>query len=629
LLSSVFAISALGAETDPSPLRSELSRSRYEAAILLQGKGEAERARKMLEEAVELDGTSSDALYALSLARPFGRERDSLLERAVASGKWRALSADDAAIDLAQALIRKREYPKAETLLEGRERDGPRFALELCRAAFFSGRKAAYEKRMDEATTRFSDDRRITRFWIERAVPGVAFDAKIMKRLESRLQDASLADGEIWIYWASLTAGAAESLDILKTAYAGGERGRTAIAAYAARGIMDGAVAVAAFFDTYPREPSYAEIESLAKALMPGEGKGAFAKRLSAYSGGILEDAEGDGFAELSVTYRNGELESALLDSNQDGETDKDARFSDGLPSAVEFGGSGIRTRFIYARYPEVKAVEYVTEAYKRTYDMKAGGFFLPALSYSFPFEADGSGMRRPRFQDKTPEPSEEGVMRAAVRSVQEAIRTDAHRSITYTELRDGLPLSEKAFRDSILVETVEFISGKPLRGERDSDGDGRLETRVEYPASVRGAAAANPRAEYRVDVDADGDGVYEYREEGIPFRVKSWDYDGDGLYDASEERGGNGRVRRSFSSRLDGTMDVTVEFASGVPVAVTRGALKLKIVKEKGYPSYWIGEKPFDLGDALPAADGIHSFKGKRYLLFRVDGAAMLEALP
>jgi hypothetical protein len=628
-LSAVLAVSAVGAETVSSPMRSELSRSRYDAAILLQERGETEEARRMLAEAVELDGRSSDALYALSLALPAGRERDSLLERAVASGKWVLRSADDAAVGLAETFIRRREYAKSEVLLRGRERDGPRFALALCRAAFFAGRRADYESRMDEAVSRYPDDLRIIRFWIERAEPALAFDAKILKRLKPRLAESALADGEIRIYWARLTAEPGESLDVLKAAYAAGEYGRRAIAAYAARGLMDGISAVASFFDGNTQNPSYGEIESLAKALPLDERKTIFAKRLSSYSGGIAEDAEGDGFAELSVIYLNGELESASLDSDQDGETEKDARFIDGLPESVEIRNAGGKTRFIYARYPEIKIVEYDRGDYNRTYDMKAGAFFLPLISYSFPFKADGVDLRRPRFQDSVPEPSEEGIMVAAVRSVQDGPGMGRDRLLVNTELRDGFPLREESYRGSLLFETVNFISGKPLRGERDSDGDGRLETRVEYAASVAGASPKNPRAEYRIDIDSDGDGVYEYREESIPLRVKSWDYDGDGLFDAREEIGANGRVLRSFSSRLDGKMDVRVEFSSGVPVSVTRGVLKLKIVKEKGHPSYWIGEKPFDLGDALPAKDGIHTFKGRRFLLFSVDGVAMLEALP
>jgi hypothetical protein len=629
VLSAFLAVSTAGAETDPSQMRSELSRSRYEAAILLQERGEGDEARKMLEEAVELDGRSSDALYALSLAIPPGRRKDSLLERAVASGNWQGRSADEAAVDLAETFIRRREYAKAEALLRGRGRDGPRFALALCRAAFFAGKRAIYESRLDEAVSSYPDDQRIIRFWIERAEPALAFDAKILKRLGPRIGEAALADGEIRIHWARLRAGSEEGLDILKAALASGEKSRLAIAAYAARGLMDGVSAVVSFFGLHPSNPTYGEIESLAKALAPGEGKTALGKRLSSYSGLIAEDREGDGFPESSVTYLNGELQSAALDSDQDGEADRSARFIDGLPMTVEMKDAGGGIRFIYARYPEIKAVEYDRVDFKRSYDLKAGGLSLPVISYAFPFRADGVEMRKPIFQDGALEPSEEGVMRAAVRSVQDGPGLGADRLLVHTELRDGFPLREESYRGSVLVETIDFISGKPLRGDRDSDGDGRLETRVEYPASVQGSLAEDPRAEYRIDIDADGDGVYEYREEGLPFRVKSWDYDGDGLFDAREERGAKGRILRSFSSRLDGKMDVRVEFASGIPVSVTRGALSLKMVKEKGHPSYWIGEKPFDLGDALPAKDGIHAFKGRRFLLFRVDGAAMLEALP
>jgi len=455
-----------------------------------------------------------------------------------------------------------------------------------------------------------------------------ATDARILRRVLSRLTSLSDKDGGLRAL-ASRFMGDKARRDALRASLAAGEKGRGAIVAYAEEGLISSEEAVASFFDPSLGTPSFGELFSLLAGVRDEGGKAGLRARLSAYSGSIVEDARGDGFNELVAEYDEGELVLASLDRNQDGEADLVAEFTDGAPSSITESSAEMTVAVSYASYPEARTAVFTDEAGERLYELSAGKLLAGRLSVGTPLASEKIALRKPSASASSLGIAEPAVMRASARVRETRKSADLRYDSSETELRDGMPMRTVRTRAGALYERVSYAAGRPLRSERDADGDGRTETIVSFPAALASAAIADPWFELRVEIDEDGDGVPEYREEGYPARVKSWDYDSDGLFDSREEDLGGGGMRRSFSSRLNGGMDVEVSFMRGEPVSVARAGKKLAVIREPGRKIFWIGRKPFDLGDALPAKDGLHAARGYRFLLFRVGESAMLELLP
>ncbi len=625
-----FLAPRLIADDPASSMRADLARARIRAAASLVSSGDEDGARRLLAEAIDLDGTSSEALYALALLLPLGKERDSLLERAVASARWEEDDGTPARLALAQSLSRRGDYARAEEALADLGSASPGCALALAASAYFSDKAALYSSRIDEATARFPDDPAIARFWLERADPSAmtATEKRILKRVLSRLTSLSDKDGGLRAL-ASRFMGEKARRDALRASLAAGEKGRGALVAYAVEGLMPSEAAVASFFDPLLGPPSFDELASVLAAIRDEDGKATIRARLSAYSGSIVEDARFDGFDELVADYSEGELVLVSIDRNQDGEADLVAEFADGAPSSITESSAETTVIVSYATYPEARIAAFTDDTGERRYELAAGKLTAERLKVSAPFASEKIALRKASANASSLGIAETAVMRASVRVRETRKSRDLRYDLSDTELLDGLPLRTVRTRAGTVYDRVSYASERPLRSERDADGDGRAETVVSFPASSASVVTADPWFELRVEIDENGDGVPEYREEGYPNRVKSWDYDSDGLYDSREEDLGGGRMLRSFSSRLNGVMDVEVSFLRGEPVSVTRAGKKLTIIRETGRKTFWIGSKPFDLGDSLPAKDGLHAARGRRFILFRVGESAMLEVLP
>jgi hypothetical protein len=606
-----------------------MARSLFSAASAYRGKGQEAEAVAALREALRLDPGDSDILYSLALSLEDGSERHDLLMRAHGSGRFSSLDGKSAALDLAESLLTRKDYLRAESVLRGMEDEGPRPALLWCRAAYFGGRISAYESRISEACFRYPDDPRIAAFWLAHARKDAmgAFDALMLKRLRPRLSAWAAADPEMAILAAPFLQSKQERLNYLRSALAAGYYSRNALTAYLEYGLMNGRRAIELFFSDLLPSPSYAELVSLSEALGDDEARRALESILESYTGEVAEDAEGDGKVEFKASYEGGQLMSVSLDADQDGREDHSALFADGLPYHIGEDSEGRRLSLRYAAYPELASIVYDDQDGKREYSLKGHSLFAPLLDFSRPLEAEGIDILRVSFKSDSPAPLESESLLAAARLREElpSPQGGGTGDTIVAELDQGLPLRVETYRQGRLAEWVECERGRPVQGKRDSDLDGRMETSLGFlPGSFW-----RDRKEAWIEVDQDGDGYNEYREDLRPSKLKSWDCDQDGIIDARAEYRADGSLVLSYSRNRDGRMDLVVEYRDGRLISVTRDGKRMPVIREEGGPVYWIGKKPFDIADDLPAREGLNRRGGLSFLFYRAMGIVVAEVMP
>jgi hypothetical protein len=125
----------------------------------------------------------------------------------------------------------------------------------------------------------------------------------------------------------------------------------------------------------------------------------------------------------------------------------------------------------------------------------------------------------------------------AAALSVQRPGRDFAGAVEVFT-LVHGVPTQAVESVAGRVVARTEFRGGQPFIKRLDMDADGRMETEIGFRQERVDAGAPFDAGLYAKPVwvqrDADGDGLYEYREEFVnDFSSRIfWDFDDDGRYD-------------------------------------------------------------------------------------------------
>jgi hypothetical protein len=614
------------ADDSQDAFRTKLSAASVRAALAYADSGKKEEAIAALEEALRYDGGNSDAAYELALLLGRGERRLALLEQAVDSSAFSAFSKSEAAIALAETLADRGEGSRIEGLIGGMEYGSARAALVLAKAAYLSGDRQKYEQRLYSALKRFPDDSRLVRYWLERSqsMTRSSFDDSMLKIAAPRWAGYGRQDPDILILASRFAGTKEERLDLLKAARASGDSSRLAIIAYLEAGLIDESEAVDSFFSANGRDPLFDELVALASALPTPKGRLALADTIEVFSSGLAADANGDGIADGIASYADGELSAFDSDPDQDGETELSVAFRDGLPSVVTARGLSLS----YGRYPELESIQFDSQGYATRYDLAGGSFSLPLISFKRALSEEGiQGFYIPELDPRYALPVEaQAAIKAVTITRKSAGGPDGEIFISYVE--NGIALRSEAYAGRILRETIEFSRGVPVKAVRDRDGDGRFETRVFYLPADGTRGIGFPGLESAMEIDANGDGVPEFREDFLPRSLKRWDYDANGLWDASESIEAGGRKITSFSSRLDGVLDVVLVFTQEGLASVKKNGKVATVVKEKGSPVSWIGSKPFDLGSLAPRGDGLYERGGKRYIIHWVGETAYAEAV-
>jgi hypothetical protein len=642
-LSALLVQGILAAEESDSAVNESLAAVYFSHADEAHRAGDEQGALQLVRESLSLSVRSADALYLLALVESPGysadfslrRSRISPLEAAIDLDNFRVYTREDAVYLLCESLIGIGEFAKAEKILLAsgdKPSLNPRGALLLAQCAYFAKRDAVYRQRLTDALKRFPDDPRIARFFLlhANATAKSAADGEAIGMLSRRFESLVAQDPEIFVLFSAFAQDREERARMLRRYRSAGAVSRRGTI----ESLRNGLAAETDLADEFWKSASgsqpldYSEIREFYDLLASMSVREAFLERLRGFSGSLVQDDSGDGRPEIRSAFEQGELVEWTYDPDQDGEIDIRAYFSDGLPSRIETNLRGERISFSYAQYPEVESAQWLAGGSTSVYEFGGNSLNLPALSFRLPFRAEGlTRLRQAKRDSGVSVPTPDAMARMAISIEEKFDEADARGLVQkrkLTQLSGGVVLSYEEFSSGLPVLKREYRNGIPIREMsvyHQPQGYWEVVTTFEK---------TREQPYYRklsLSMDADGDGIEEYRETYSPVLRKEWDYDSSGAYDVAEESYPD-KTLLYFSSKLDGTLDVRLELKNERITAVRRQGRDLAVTKESGGELYWIGEKPFDLWKSIPERDGVYMISGKRILFYRSGKTAFAEVV-
>jgi tetratricopeptide (TPR) repeat protein len=541
------------------------------------------------------------------------------LRASLSAGTWTRTDPADAEQALAGALLRTGKLSEARVILERlvRERPEREQPLVLLARLFVKSKDAAREaSALADGSARFplSDELRLL-FAGMREGQGRAAEARAIIATGLDIHPDSLP---LLLAAARLAPDAKRRVD--------------AVEAYLKKGGADALAALIAleapskdqkrYLALFIAQAGLARQDLTVRAVKAAKSAKDLTASLQAEMGkfsGVRDlDGDGDGAWDERWVFEKGSLVSWISDPVQDGVSRFTAEFRAGAPATFSFAPEpGVRLTLGYSRYPFVDTAREERSAAPQPVRV----YSLVPYTLQCRFLASGgagSGAGLAQLAAARPSlPSLAQIKRAAFSSVE--LAADGRSAAARSDLAAGTPTyrEEDTDGDGLFDHRVWFSNGIPVRGERSLGSAGAFPARETWSNGVLAA----------LSVDADGDGVDEYKETYGADPMKSWDYDEDGKPDSRERPGNGGTVVREFSTSMNGTFDRVVVFDKARIVSVTAGKVRTSVTPDAARGITWIGmpaASGADLAATLP--DGLHRLGARDYFVFRYGGIVYAE---
>lgn len=428
--------------------------------------------------------------------------------------------------------------------------------------------------------------------------------------------DAESPDAELEIY-AILFSPADEQLLKLQSFAARGQKHYLYAPLALRHGLLDEKAAVDYVIDFLEEAVPYDFFIQFAVQLQDAEAKDAMKSVMTAFSGQLTEDTDGDGIYNLYVKYERGRAVQITYDINQDGLAELSADCDFGLPTVVIDN----RSDFIihYNHFPTVREVEVLKllEDNYLVYTFDGVPFewnpFIISKSleiaaayddfaFYFPYIDTGTSVQK---LDQTILLKEATAVDTTVSQLGKTLRI--HFSVldgkyTYAEyILDETPYAHAYFSDGILDKRY-----------LDNDGDGHFERCEVFDlvmaseteglvhadaALYKGlfGAATMPNGIYLKQVlidtnkDVVPDFIQSYSEDGIV--MASWDTDYDGNWNTRYVSYPNSDIEDIYYYRPREKSAVCIRSRAKVPIKLIDGTIEYPIVKDPVCELYWIGD--------------------------------------
>jgi tetratricopeptide (TPR) repeat protein len=567
-----------------------IARSCYEQAQSLLQAAAFSEAIRLLESAIEFDPGYSDAWYLLSVIErrdPAGRVCGiEALERAVREDSWDPAGPEDSAeasgvrqtarLELAAELLRTGRLEEAVRhlrLLEPARTPEARVPALLARAFLEQGAWAEAGAAAEEGLKRFPHEPELYRL-AARALEARGRAGEARRLLDNAGKLLPKAEA-LLLERARLEPNGGRRLDLLRQyRELKGADPSAAILALEAKALDPKAAAdYLEFFLQHGGDRRLEELIEAARLLRP---RAALQDRLResarGYSGPRWIDRNRDGDWEERYEYREGALQSWVLDRDQDGQPEARAEFLGGpVPTELSLRrGGGEELLLRYGTYPHLDAVSVSAEGRFSC----TGGSGGPALPVAGAPAGDGARLEYRLVPFRLPADLLQ-IETPIVDSFPSRVRFQAPSAEALAAKLDPGALRLHSYRvdevgsgDGAIRRTTTLLNGLPVSLEEDSDGDGRIDHRVQYRAGapwsgsrdLEGDGVYEVREEYaggalvRILWDEDGDGRPEYAEQPGANGSRSWDYDGDGLFDRTETLTPDGsRIQQTYRKPSEG----------------------------------------------------------------------------
>ncbi|MDR1179109.1 MAG: hypothetical protein LBK44_01280 [Spirochaetales bacterium] len=275
------------------------------------------------------------------------------------------------------------------------------------------------------------------------------------------------------------------------------------------------------------------------------------AEALSAFSGTVILDEDGDGIPEEEFLVEAGKPVRWKIDRNQDGLDEVIVDFSQStlLPSQAVYRGPDAGMMCAYAVYPYVEEALYYESPYPpeppsgaarwtRRSHVLPGFLALPLISDWTPPSAENPSWLDYRLNgDFALLPREQVENSAYMYEEWNSREPDYTRIVSLHEGKiRQIDIVLNKGEESVVLHRIIVQDGKFVHGLRDLDRDGIFDVRESYEeGGLRD-----------VLVDTTGDGKPDYAEAFLP-HILGWDTDGDGRIDAREVREAGGMNLREY----------------------------------------------------------------------------------
>jgi hypothetical protein len=202
------------------------------------------------------------------------------------------------------------------------------------------------------------------------------------------------------------------------------------------------------------------------------EARGLFRRNLSAFSGVLTEDTNGDGIPDTFTEYSGGTLKQYSYDADQDGVPDLTVYFEGGDPGrALVFipPETSRKTVTIYwERYPAVLEADLEGVRY----------VFRPMDLFYTPLEFVNiwnSGLLFPERDPYNPPVTRRVLVTYALRVERPSLEFSG--GIEIVELNQGIPVRAREYVGETMATETEFLRGRPQLQRVDINLDGRIDT--------------------------------------------------------------------------------------------------------------------------------------------------------
>jgi tetratricopeptide (TPR) repeat protein len=578
--------------------------------------GSIDRARPLLQSALELAPDYSEALYLRARAglsdRASTRQAMADLRRSLQEGSWTSTDPSSARQDLADLAIRTARLVEARLLVDQLAALNPEDSRNLLlrtRLLAASGDTALEERALATAAVRFplvDEFRLLSAALLQKS--GRLAAARDVIATGLRLHPSALP---LLLAGARLEPGArARAAAVDRYVDAGGTDPAAAVV-----GLESSPARRGKYLDLFLRLGGLSRQDLVDRAVAAVKGSkeqaATLQSALARFTGMRDSDADGDGFWEERWELDSGSVTRWTREPAQDGVAQYSADFQAGMPVAFSYTtAEGAKVTLKYSRYP---FLDSASEGNGETLSLAPYTLQCVFLRSS-PTAPTGLA---PRIASTIAAPTLARLRQSAFAAEERS--PDGTRVVRHFDLSRGVPvfMEEDSTGDGVFDHRVWFENGVAVRGVKSLAGDGLFQVRETWREGRLASQA----------IDSDGDGKIDFRETFGVRPVRAWDYNEDGIDDSRELPGEGAATVQEFSTSLNGIFDLVIAWQGARIVSVTRQGERLGVVADSARAVTWIGRPaPPGLRLDLARRDGVQTLGARRYLLFRHDGITYAE---